>query len=547
LHVKLSKRKSALVATAIAGAMLMSACSGSDNSGNGGSSASTGGTFSVYIGEPENPLIPGNTTESEGDQVVNSLWTGLIQYAKDGSVQYTGVADSIKSDDNIAWTITLKDGWTFHDGTPVTAKSFVDAWNYTAYSPNAQQTSSFFDKIEGFSALQAPTDADGNVTGEPTAKELTGLKVVDDTTFTVKLAAPFAQLPVILGYNPFFPLPESFFADPAAFGKKPVGNGPFKADAEFVPGTGITLTRYDKYAGEDAAHADSVEYRVYAEQNTAYTDAQAGTLDVVDVIPPDAITSAKDEFGDRYLENPSAQITFMGMPTYDPRYADPRVRRAISMAVDRKAIADAIFNGTRAPADSFIAPVVDGYRKGVCDECKLDAKAANALLDEAGFDRSKPIELWFNSGAGHDAWMQAVGNQLKQNLGVDYVLKGELEFAQYLPLLEGKGATGPFRYGWAMDYPSPQSYLEPLYTTGGSANYDYYSNPKFEALVEEGNSASNNDDAVKAYQGAEDILLQDMPMIPMFFGLYQSVHSDKVDNVAIDIFGRVKVADVTVK
>ena len=103
--MKLSKRKSALVATAIAAAMLMTACGGSDDNGDGGTAAE-GGSYSIYIGEPENPLVPGNTSESEGSQVIEALWTGLVQYSnEDGSVQYTGVADSIKSDDATTWTV----------------------------------------------------------------------------------------------------------------------------------------------------------------------------------------------------------------------------------------------------------------------------------------------------------------------------------------------------------------------------------------------------------------------------------------------------------
>jgi len=368
--VKLSKRSSSLVATAIAAALLMTACGGSDDEGGEGGTASDGGTFSLYTGEPQNPLVPGNTTESEGDQIVNSLWTGLVTYADSGEVEYNGVAESIESDDNTTWTVTLKDGWTFHDGTPVNAQSFVDAWNYTAYSPNAQGGSGYLSRIEGYADLQAPVDeATGEPAGDPAATEMSGLAVVDDTSFTITLSSPFAQWPAVVGYNPFYPLPQAFFDDPEAFGTKPIGNGPFQAETEFVPGEGITLTRYDDYAGDNKAQAQSVEYRVYAEVGTAYTDVQDGNLDIVDVIPPDALASAEDEFGDRFIRTESSQITYIGFPTYDERYADPRVRQAISMAIDREAISQAIFEGTRTPADSFIAPVVDGYREGACEYC----------------------------------------------------------------------------------------------------------------------------------------------------------------------------------
>ena len=547
-----SKRSAALIATGLSGALVLSACGGGDSgSGGGGGGGEGGGTFSVALySDPENPLVPGNTTESEGAQVIESLWTGLVEYAPDGAVEYTGVAESIESEDNTNWTITLNDGWTFHDGTPVTAQSFVDAWNYTAYSPNAQGGSYFLSNVEGYDALQAQTDDAGNVTAEPTATEMTGLRVVDERTFEVTLSGAFAPFPVTLGYSAFYPLPESFFADPETAGRQPVGNGPFQADEEFVPGQGFTLTRFEDYAGDQAAQADTLQYRVYSDVNTAYLDVQAGNLDVAPDLPPDAIASARDVFGDAYLEEPSSGFQYLGFPTYQPRYSDPRVRQALSMAIDREAIAQAIFQGTRTPADSYVAPVVDGYREGVCQYCELDVDRANQLLDAVGFDRSQPIELWFISGGGHDAWVQAAGNQLRDNLGVDYVLRGDLDFPQYLPRLDEQGMTGPFRLGWSMDYPSPQNYLEPLYSADAlppaGSNTTFYTNPEFDALIDQGNQAASNEEAIGFYNQAEDILLEDMPIIPMFFDLEQAVHSDNVDGVTIDVFGHIRTAEVGV-
>jgi oligopeptide transport system substrate-binding protein len=176
--------------------------------------------------------------------------------------------------------------------------------------------------------------------------------------------------------------------------------------------------------------------------------------------------------------------------------------------------------------------------------------AANQLLDDADFDREEPIELWFNSGAGQEAWMEAVGNQLRQNLGVDYVLKGDLAIPEYMPLAMEQGFTGPFRSGWTMDYPSPQNYLEPLYSTSalppGGMNLTFYSNPVFDQLVAAGNQAPSNAEAIAQYNAAEDVLLEDMPIIPMFFQVEQTVFSEHVSDVKVDMFGRVEAAEVTV-
>ncbi len=240
----------------------------------------------------------------------------------------------------------------------------------------------------------------------------------------------------------------------------------------------------------------------------------------------------------------------MGFPTYDPRYSDKRVRQAFSMAIDMAAITKAIFNDTREPAMSAISPVVNGSRDDACKYCEYKPDEAKALLDQTQFDTSKPVELWFNAGADHEDWVTAVGNQLRENLGVTYTLKGDLEFNEYLPVGRNKQFTGPFRLGWGMDYPSPQNYLEPLYTEAAlppGSNTAYYVNPEFDAKVAEGNQSSSNEEAIELYQEEEDILLEDMPIMPMFFNKLQSVHSENVSNVKFDAFGRADLANVTVK
>jgi oligopeptide transport system substrate-binding protein len=541
-------RPSRVAALVAAAALVVTACGGGDEGEKPGGAG--GDTYSMQVNNPENPLIPGTTNESEGSQIIEGLWTGLVQYDDDTNLAYTGVAQSIESDDRKTWTVKLKDGWTFHDGTPVNADSFVKAWNYTAYSPNAQDNSYFFSNIEGYDDLQAPTDAKGNPTGKPKAKELSGLKKVDDLTFTVRLTSPFAQFPLTTGYNAFYPLPEAFYKDPEAFGKKPIGNGPFKADTEFVQGQGITLSRYDDYAGEDKAKAAGVEIRVYQDINTAYTDVEGGNLDVTDEIPTDAQGSVADEFGDRYVERPEASYNYIGFPIYDKRWADKRVRHAFSMAIDRDTIADKIFQGARTPAFSTIPDVISGHRDDACEYCRYDPKAAKALLAQTDFDTSEPVELWFNAGADHGPWMQAVGNMLRDAFGVEYKLRGDLDFDQYLPKGDAKGFTGPFRLGWVMDYPSMQNFLQPLFSKAAlppnGSNSTFWVNEDFEKFVKEGNAAASDEQAVAAYQKAEDVLLEEMPITPIFFGKAQAVHSERVGDVKLDAFSRVQLADVTV-
>ena len=503
------------------------------------------GMFSVYLGEPQRPLVPGNTTESEGSKVIGALWTPLVTFdERTRTVTYDGAAESITSPDNIHWTIKLKGGWTFHDGTPVTAQSYVKAWNYAALSTNAQGASYFFSNIAGYDALQAD---DG---GRPAATAMTGLRAVDPGTIDVTLAEPFAIYPLTLGYSAFDPMPEAFYADPAAFGKKPIGNGPFKADTEWVRGRGMTLSRYDNYGGIDKAKSRGVVLRVYTELSTAYTDVLAGNLDVLRGLPPDAFASAKDIFGERYLSQPSPDITSLGFPLYDKRYADVRVRRALSMAIDREAITNAIFLGTRVPADSFAPPTVVGYRAGACGTwCEYHPDEAKRLLAEAGFDTTTPVDIWFNAGAGHDGWMTAVGNMFRK-IGLTYKLRGNLQFNEFLSKRDAKEMTGPFRMAWVMDYPSIENFLATQYSTAALApagsNTTFYSSKAFDAALVAGDRAPNLEAASTAYEKAEDVLVEDLPAAPLFHGVDQTVWTKRVSNIRYSIIGEVVLQDVVV-
>lgn len=503
------------------------------------------GMFSVYLGEPQRPLVPGNTTETEGGKIIAAVWTPLVTFDEaTRTVTYEGAAESVTSTDNLNWTIKLKGGWTFHDGTPVTAQSYVRAWNYTALSSNAQGGSYFFSNVQGYDALQADEGR------EPAATTLTGLSAPDPLTIKVTLSEPFAIYPLTLGYSAFDPLPEAFYADPVAYGKKPVGNGPFRADTEWVPGRGMTLSRYDDYAGTDKAKSRGVVMRMYTEVSTAYTDVLAGNLDILKGLPPDAYASAKDVFGERYLEQPSPDITSLGFPLYDPRYADVRVRRALSMAIDREAIVNAIFLGTRVPADSFAPPTVVGYRAGACGRwCEYHPDESKALLAEAGFDTDAPVEIWFNAGAGHDGWMTAVGNMFRK-IGLTYKLRGNLQFNEFLSKRDAKEMTGPFRLAWVMDYPSIENFLAPQYATAALApagsNTTFYSSPAFDAALAAGDRAPTIEAAGAAYEKAESVLVQDLPAAPLFSGLDQAVWDTRVSGVRYNILGEIVLADVVV-
>src|SRR4029453_1334419 len=219
-------------------ALFATACGGGGSEPQPGASQpagqAAGGEITVAGCTPENPLIPGNTSEACGGDMVDAMTSKLVRYNTDNAAPEDDIAESIETSDNKLFTVKLKP-YKFHDGTDVKAKNFVDAWNYTAYGPNGQAGSYFYAPFAGYAEVQAP---DPECKENPKAKTMSGLKVVDNMPFPIQTSEPVSNLPVRLGYSAFPPRPDSFFAEKKAFEAKPIGAGPFKLDnksnTEFV-------------------------------------------------------------------------------------------------------------------------------------------------------------------------------------------------------------------------------------------------------------------------------------------------------------------------
>lgn len=524
------RRISGMVATATAGALLLSACSGSSGSSDDETGAAgdgpTTGVVSFANGEPQNLLIPTMTNEVYGSAVVTNLFAGLVHYDVDGAVQ-NEVAESIESDDNKVWTITLEDGWTFSDGTPVTAQSFVDAWNYGAKLSNAQNLSYFFEPIEGFSY-----DADS---------ELTGLEVVSDTEFTVTLTQPESDFPLRLGYAAFYPLPEAFFDDPDAFGEKPIGNGPYVLDS-WEHDSIIELSPNEDYQGDRTPANGGLELVVYTDEDSAYNDLLAGNVDVVRNVPASAFATFEDDLGDRAVNQPAAQIQVLNVPVWLPEYAGEAGtlrRQAISHAIDRDQITETVFSGSRTPASDFTSPVIDGWSDDVPGSEVLDydeAKAKELWAQADGIEPwgDKTIQLASNADSDHQVWIEAVCNNIRNVLGVDCEFFPYPTFDEFLDARDSGTVPGIFRGGWIADYPAMSNFLGPIYGTGAGSNDAQYSSQEFDDLLTQGNGADSPEDAVALYKQAQEVLFRDLPGIPLW---YQNATGGFSENVSDVQFG----------
>ncbi|MFI5775955.1 ABC transporter substrate-binding protein [Nocardia sp. NPDC051570] len=530
-------RRLAVAATVAAvAAALMSACGGSTTTTSSPTSAAAqdGGIISWNGTEPEDPLIPGDATERDSVKIVDALFTGLVEYDPQTAAPKLAVAKSIDSTDSKVYKITLNPGWTFHDKTPVTAASFVDAWNYTAFGPNKLQGAQYLSHIQGFDTTQAGS-----------TDKMSGLKVINDSTFEVTLSAPFSEFQTELGYAAFFPLPRSFFSDRKGFEAHPIGDGPFYFESH-TPGKNIIVKRYDAYAGARKPHVAGVEFRFYKQLEDAYADAVASKLDYLDFVPAAGLDGGKykKDLAGRWLSHPYLGVQSISFPMYDKRFADPRLRQAISMAIDRKAVVDKAFDGDKIMPDGLVPPIAPGYGGDACgDLCTYQPAKAKALFDASGFQG--PIELTSNDDSANQVWIDAACASITKALGRECKYVPVPTFGDFRKLINDQKATTIFRSGWVADYPSIENFLNPIFRTGAAVNGSGYSNPQVDALLARADAAPTEKEGWALYQQAEKQIIQDMPAIPLWFQKVESGWSTRTKNVIVTQMLQLDLYDVT--
>ncbi|MDO5049809.1 MAG: ABC transporter substrate-binding protein [Actinomycetaceae bacterium] len=506
-------------------ALALTACSG----GGTDDAGSAGGSNYVVANntEPQNPLIPTNTNEVGGGKIVDLIFAGLVYYDAEGAV-HNDLAESIETEDSQNYTVKIKEGETFSDGTPVTAANFVEAWNQGVRE--AHLSSYFFEPIKGY--------PEGGEPG-PDFQALEGLKVVDDTTFTIELSQPEADFPLRLGYSAFYPLhPEGI--DNPEYGNAPIGNGPYMLESadDWKHNESMILKVNPEYDGPRKAQNEGIDFKFYAQQDAAYNDLLAGNLDVLDAVPDSAFSTFETELGDRAVNQPSAIFQSFTIPARLPHFEGEEGilrKQAISHAINREEITDTIFQGTRTPASDFTSPVIDGFDKNV---------AGNEVLQ---YDPEKAKELWakadaisawegefklaYNADGGHQAWVDATVNSIKNTLGIEAVGDPYPDFKSLRDEITNRNIQSAFRTGWQADYPGLGNFLAPLYATGAGSNDGDYSNPAFDKLLKDAAGAQSVEESNKIYLDAQAVLFEDLPAIPLWYSNVTGGSADTVDNV----------------
>ncbi len=535
-----------------AAVLALAACGGA-----GGGRA--GGTLNVFISEPAY-IDPNLVVESEGGQVDYALFEGLTKFNQKTLALEPGVAESWKSNaDATVWTFNLKHGTKFHNGREVVAGDFKYSWERLCNPKNESQYSGLLNMIKGydeFVAANTPPAAASTTAGEttttaavtattaaPAVTEISGIKVVDNYTLEVTMTKPFAEFPLVVGVIDTAPVPKEELdteAKAKAFALMPIGNGPFKMAEPWKSGQYIKVVRFEDYSGTKPK-IDGVNFKIYADAQTAWVDFQAGTLDWT-VIPPGQYKSSVTQYGladDGLTSNPGKQVEngaepsayFLTMNNNDDLMKNADLRRAISLAINRQAICDVVWEGTRKPATSCVPASIPGYEANAWQYCRYDVEAAKAMLATAGYPGGAglpTIKLSFNSGALHEQVMQLVQADLKA-IGIN------TEFdTSDAPTFYGKLSDGKFqiaRCGFGVDYPSIDDYMTPVFGADSGSNYDKFKDAAIQQEMADARAILDDDKRLAAWKKIVKEIGDICPDVPIAVYAHERVTSSRVHNL----------------
>ena len=485
-------------------------------------------SFSIGLSEPAT-IDPGLTQEVEGAHVIRLLFEPLVTLTPDLELR-PGVATAWSvADDGVTWTFDLDPAASFSDGRPVVASDFAFAFARAADPDLASPASYQGLPIAGWEEVSV-SEPSGAVGDEP----VSGVTAVDDHTLTIETVEPFALLPKVLTYPLFAPIaPEYVEGDEqaAAFAEQPIGNGPYMMSEPWQHNEGITVVRNPGFHGTPGG-ADRIELRIYSDSLTAYKDLEAGALDIARLLPAEAVEDAKGSFPDQFIGKETGTLGYIGFPTNVAPFDDPDIRLALSLAIDREAIAERVWSGTVAPATGMVPTIVPGALPGTCDACAYDPERAKALYDAAGGIPGNSMVVYDIADDGREN-LDAILNSWRDVFGLDIEVRS-FEFAQYLEETAPGVPVGPFELGWVWDYPSGYSILSPLFESNSGANNLSYANPAFDELMSQAREAADEEAGLEFLSEAQRLVEADLPLAPVSFANESGVYSDRLANVMVD-------------
>ena len=499
-------------------------CGGGDSSaGKTGDKAKTGSTvpsdFNPTVlrrgNGPEPDTLDPQLARTEGAfHILRDVFEGLTSIGPDGSPVPAAAESWTVTPDGLEYRFTLRNGLRWSNGDVLQAADYVAGMRRLVDPQTASPYAHFIDPVLNAAAITR---------GEKKPEEL-GVTAPDERTVLVRLATPAPYLLGLLSQPGTFPVHGPTLAAHGAEYARPgklVSNGAFVL-ADWVIGSHVVLRRNPHYWNNAATKLEEVHFVHIADAGTELRQYRAGQLDFTYVVPAPQFQWIKQNLPDELHVAPQLSVYYYGFNLTRPPFKDnPKLRRALSLAIDRDKLTTAVTGVGEAPAYGWVPRGVWNYTPqhfDYADKPYAERLAeARRLYAEAGYSAARPlqIELRYNSGDQHNRLAVAVAAMWKEGLGVETTLYAE-EFRALLQSIQARKDTQVFRSSWVGDFNDAYTFAQLLQTNFG-INLSGYSNPRYDALLADAVKQADPARRRALLEEAERVMLADHPVLPLYF------------------------------
>lgn len=537
---RISRRNFLKVAGVSAAALGLAACGGS-KSGSTATSGSTAGStaggvntagFTVQYGSNPETLDPALNSAIDGANTIITIFEPLLLINENNEV-VGGQAESWEtSEDGLTWTFTMRDGLKWSDGTDLNAKDFEYSFKRMV-DPNtaAPYAETCLGMIDGFEEAAGFPDADGNPTAEPNPDALNVKASDDGKTLTIVLSYPCSYFDKMAAFATMSPVQQATVeANGDAWCTSPdtfVSNGPYMI-TDWTPSERIVLSKNPNYVGgwdSSKIVSDTITLLLLEDSSASYAAYNSGEAVLVKDVPTDEIPSlTKAEDGGDFYVDTILGTYYVSLNLQRDAFKDAKVRKALSLAIDRDYVANTIMQGTYSAADSIVGPgIVDesgyfhdnGNAPYISADYEANLAEAKKLLEEAGYPNGEgyPTIEYSTNDAGYHVPLAEYLQQAWGDLGITLTIN-KMEWSSFTPARRA-GEYDVARNGWVMDYNDPSNMLD-LFCSGNGNNDGKYANPDFDAAIDASRVADSAEHFAQLHK-AEDILMEDMGCLPIAY------------------------------
>jgi oligopeptide transport system substrate-binding protein len=486
-------------------------------------------------------IDPSKVSAANGMFIVKQICDPLVQFEPATGKLVPGIAASWSMDPGAKkLTIQLRAGVKFQNGRELTAQDYVYSLSRLADPKTGSTLHYLLERVAGYTELR---------TGK--SDQLSGVKATGPQTLEIELSQPYAEFPAILA-NPAVgaAIPkEEVDKSSDAFAAKPVCTGPWMVATPRSGGQDIELSRFDGYYGANsgfsrggAGYHDRVIVTVTKSDTSAYQLLNSGSVDVAPV-PPGNLSDAKRISG-RVETAPNGLVAYLGLPVTKAPFNNNKFRQALNLDLDRRSLVSELLGGSRLLPGGFLPPTAGATSAlsrctGTVRPGPSKAEAQKALADSQVDAADTTMNVYLNTGGGHEKWLEQVLARWKSDLNLDSSLKPS-EWTKYLEFLNQPGADGPFRLAWDLRFPSPEALFDNLFISTSLDNFTRYSSQEFDGLMTKARQTVDDSERAKVYAEAGKLLCRDLPIIPIWFGANHLGFGPRIQAAGakrVDIFG----------